>query len=218
MKLIITAGDGFAANHIWPMWPMMLQQSTLDTRVISLGKPAAGNEFIFNSVLYAIENKTPDLVIIQWAQCQRLDLVVDSSTKRNIALNDEIYYHNLYRVEDKEWWLSNASKQKYVTDYHDFYIGQQQAISRTRNYVISMAAILTNKGIPYKFTSTYDTEFDLKTWDHWAWHEHRRGMEHYSKQQRFAETRGGQIQPSTLVHQTWVDEILKPQLDMLEWK
>jgi hypothetical protein len=215
MKLIITAGDGFAANHIWPMWPVLLQQSMPNTRVISLGKPAAGNEFIFNSVLFAIEQQRPDLVVVQWAQSQRLDLVIDSVDKRDTALQDEVYHHNLYRINKNQWWLSNASTQNYVRQYHSDYIGRPQALNRTRNYIISLTAILQNRSIPFKFFSTYDVECypdaDID-WSHWIWHEPGRGMEHYSRQAQFADIRGTEVQPSTAVHQEWIQNILLPNL------
>ena len=215
MKLIITAGDGFAANHIWPMWPALLTHHVPDSQVINLGKPAAGNEFIFNSVLSAVNNRRPDLVLVQWAPCQRLDLLVDTIDKRDTALQDEVYHHNLYRIDNNEWWLSNASTQNYVRHYHAEYIGYRQALSRTRNYIISMAAILSSQSIPFKFFSTYDVECYPDTavnWDHWVWHEPGRGMEHYSRQEQFADTRGTEVQPSTAVHQAWIQNILLPEL------
>jgi hypothetical protein len=220
MKIIITAGDGFSASHIWPMWPKIIQDNVTDTRVISLGKPAAGNEFIFNSVLMAINQQKPDYVLVQWAQSRRLDLVIDSVDKRDTALQDEVYHHNLYRIGATEWWLSNASTQNYVRHYHSEYIGLQQSLIRTKNYIISLAAILESRGIPYKFFSTYDVEVypdaDID-WSHWIWHAPGRGMEHYSQQARFAATRGTEVQPSTEVQAAWVSEILKPTLD-LPWK
>jgi len=214
MKKIITSGDGFAANHIWPMWPKVLQKET-NSQVWSLGKPAAGNEYIFNSVLEAITHMTPDLVLIQWAKSERLDLIIDSHVKRDIALADEVYYHNLYRIYQNEWWLSNASTQPYVREYHDKFIGRQQSLVRTRNYIISMAAILKSRNIPYRFFSTYDVEvYQDKTidWSDWIWHESGRGMEHYSRQERFSKIRGTEVQPSTEVHRAWVEEIIIPAL------
>lgn len=215
MKLIITAGDGFAANHIWPMWPRLLSKYMPDHQIISTGKPAAGNEFIFNSVLSAISYKTPDLVLVQWAQCQRLDLLVDNQDKRDTALQDEVYHHNLYRIEKNEWWLSNASTQNYVRQYHSEYIGHKQALSRTKNYIISLAAILHSREIPFRFFSTYDVECypdsDID-WDHWAWHEAGKGMEHYSRQPQFVDIRGSEVQPSTAVHDAWLQEVLVPSL------
>jgi hypothetical protein len=215
MKLIITAGDGFAANHIWPMWPRLLSQHIPDSQTISLGKPAAGNEFIFNSVLYAIRERRPDLVLVQWAQSQRLDLIVDNDHKRDTALQDEVYHHNLYPVDKNTWWLSNASTQSYVRQYHSEYIGYTQALSRTRNYIISLAAVLRARQIPFKFFSTYDVEFYPDTdidWTHWVWHTPGRGMEHYSRQERFADIRGTEVQPSTAVHDAWLQQVLLPRL------
>ena len=117
-----------------------------------------------------------------------------------------------------QWWLSNASGQFYVRNYHHHYIGPTQAQQRTRNYMQSLAAILTVQGVPYRFTSTYDTEFTPPDLDHWVWHEAGRGMEHYSRQERFAELRGTEVQPHTLVHAAWVQEILRPNLDFLDWR
>lgn len=213
---IATAGDGFAANHIWPMWPHILQMTTVNTTVTSLGKIGAGNEYIFNSVLDHINHHRTDLVIVQWAMCSRLDLLVDSAEKNTIILADTVYSENVYN----NWWLSSASTQQYITTYHRNYIGYQQHLLRTKNYIISLAAILNQRGIPFKFTNTYSSELypDLDIdWTDWLWHEPGQGMQEYSLQSKFTSTRSDQVQPSPIVHLEWIQEILAPTLD-LTWE
>ena len=212
---IVTAGDGFAASHIWPMWPHVLQMTTVDTEVISLGAIGAGNEYIFNSVLNCINSSQPDLVIVQWAQSNRLDLILDTKYKAEIAAADPVYNENIY----DNWWLSSASTQPYVKTYHNDYIGTIQRRSRTKNYIISLAAILENRNIPYLFTTTYASEHyptsDIN-WDNWVWHEPGQGMQEYSLLPRFEDIRLTEVQPSPLVHMQWVLDILQPKLS-LEW-
>lgn len=212
---IVTAGDGFSANHIWPMWPHILQMTTVDTDVVSLGRIGAGNEYIFNSVLAAIDQPT-DLVIVQWAMSNRLDLIVDTPAKMAVVGQDPVYNENIY----DNWWLSSASTQDYVRRYHTEYIGTIQSRLRTKNYIISLAAILKSRKIPFLFTTTYTSEHypnrDID-WTDWVWHEPGQGMQEYSLLPEFKDTRLTQVQPSPLVHLTWLQQVLKPQVD-LTWE
>lgn len=213
---IATAGDGFAANHIWPMWPHILQMTTIDTELASLGAIGAGNEYIFNSVLEHINSNETDLVIVQWAQSPRLDLIVDTNHKADIVKQDPVYNENMY----DNWWLSSASTQPYVKTYHKDYIGIVQSRQRTKNYIISLAAILESRNIPYRFTTTYTSEHypnrDIN-WDNWVWHSPGSGMQEYSLLPEFSSIRLNEVQPSPLVHLQWVLDILKPSLN-LQWE
>jgi hypothetical protein len=212
---IVTAGDGFAANHIWPMWPHILQMTTVDTEVTSLGAIGAGNEYIFNSVLNCINNVIPDLVIVQWAQSNRLDLILDTDHKIEIAKVDPVYNENIYN----NWWLSSASTQPYVKTYHCDYISGTQSKLRTKNYIISLTAILEKRNIPYLFSTTYASEHypdNNINWDKWVWHQPGQGMQEYSLLPRFNDIRLTEVQPSPLVHMQWVLDVLRPNL-AVEW-
>lgn len=218
---IVTAGDGFAAGHIHPMWPQLLQMLVKNCRVINLGKPAAGNEYIFNAVLNTLDRITGvDLVLVQWAQCQRLDLILDTEFKDIVANRDPVYHFNQYIMGHYKWWLSNASQQEYVQRYHQKYIGFSQALLRTENYQRSLGTILNSQGIPYRFFSTYDIEGQISSPVYqnypWIWHIPGRGMEHYSKRPTFELTRGTEVQPSTEVHFNWILDVLEPALQ-IDW-
>lgn len=212
---IVTSGDGFACNHIWPMWPHILQITTVDTDVISLGKIGAGNEYIFNSIIEYLNNNQADLIIVQWASSYRLDLVIDNDLKQKITTTDEVYKDNIFSTGELQWWLSSASKIQYVQDYHLNYIGHTQHQRRTINYIISLQEILKQKNIPYLFFSSYELDFlndPLSKQIDWSTWVDQKGMELYSLQKRFKDIRLNQIQPSPPVHLEYVLEILKPHL------
>jgi hypothetical protein len=63
--MIYTFGDGFAAGHIWPEWPQLLEAVT-QTEVKNFGHVGAGNEYIFNCAIKSAltANKT-DIFLVQ---------------------------------------------------------------------------------------------------------------------------------------------------------
>lgn len=202
MYKILTAGDGFACGHIWPMWPAIIESLTEDTEVIKLGKVGAGNEFIFNSTLDYIYNNDVDYVLVQWANSIRLDLIIDTEYKKDLVASCPKYSTNTYNIDNNTWWLSSAS------DVVDNIVGLRQSRIRTINYILALEAILEKRSIPYAFFSTYRCDvYPNKNinWDKWI---DVYGMDNYSKQVRFNETRLNEVQPSTYVQTQYVLEYM----------
>ena len=87
--MIYTFGDGFAAGHIWPEWPQLIELLT-STEVNNFGHIGAGNEYIFNcAVKSALTANTQDLFLIQWADPIRFDklIVNDCAVELSIITN-----------------------------------------------------------------------------------------------------------------------------------
>jgi hypothetical protein len=75
--MIYTFGDGFAAGHIWPEWPQLIELITA-TKVDNFGHIGAGNEYIFNCVVKTAANANKnDLFFIQWANPLRFDKLIN---------------------------------------------------------------------------------------------------------------------------------------------
>jgi hypothetical protein len=190
--------------------------TTVNTDVVSLGQVGAGNEYIYNSVIEQIQKQKPDLVLVQWATSNRLDLIVDSEFKQQIIATDMIYKDHIFDL-DNSWWLSSASSTEYVKTYHENYIGTIQHRRRTVNYILALQSILTLMRIPYVFFSTYELDFLDDTlaqsinWENWV---DQQGMENYSRQDRFSNIRLDAVQPSPTVHLDYVLEQLKPRLNL----
>jgi hypothetical protein len=202
MYKILALGDGFACSHIWPMWPNIIESLTENTEVINLGKVGAGNEFIFNSTLDYIYNNDVDYVLVQWAISKRLDLLIDTEDKKKLVNSCPSYSTNTYVMNTDTWWLSSASKTI------DNIIGLKQSKIRTRNYILALESILEKRSIPYSFFSTYrcDVYPDKNiNWNKWI---DVYGMEGYSRQERFLESRLNEIQPSTYVQKQYVLEYM----------
>jgi hypothetical protein len=150
---IFCFGDGYAANHIWPEWPAIL--SVLYTSVKNYGAIGAGNEFITTSIIDA-HRKNPDaFFIVQWAQHDRFDKLLEDSSWDFTISTDKIYNFNVVPVEQRKWWLSSASSQDEVRKYHDFYVQEQQSILRTDNSKYLIQRLLDNRAL---FFSTQEME------------------------------------------------------------
>ena len=86
MQKILCVGDGFGKGHIWPMWPQLLPKIVDNVEIDNLCEVGAGNEYISNCVIDACERKKYDLVLVQWALSNRLDIV--KNNENNIAIDD----------------------------------------------------------------------------------------------------------------------------------
>jgi hypothetical protein len=78
---ILFAGDSFVANSRWPTY--LFPEST----IINLAKTAAGNTFIADSIIHAIDiTNLPDFVFILWGTITKIDITlpVTESTSNNI--------------------------------------------------------------------------------------------------------------------------------------
>lgn len=193
MNKIFCIGDGYAYGHIWPEWPQILQALLPNYEVVLISGIGAGNEFLTSELLAlgnAIQKHT---VIFQWADPYRLDKLVQDYQWTGIGELDQVYHFNFYRREDRTWWLSSASKNSYIQEYHNFYIQDKQAELRLHNQKILIENYLQNNQCKYYFTSTH-------------------AQMNFSSEARFNLTRGNEIQPMPIVHYHFVMEILLPNI------
>ena len=93
-----------------------------NVEIDNLCEVGAGNEYISNCVIDACERKKYDLVLVQWALSNRLDIV--KNNENNIAkmiLQDQTYntkYSNV-KLNDRAWWLSSGSQLEQIQNYHE---------------------------------------------------------------------------------------------------
>ena len=83
MQKILCVGDGFGKGHVWPMWPQLLPEIVNDSEIVNLSEVGAGNEYISQCVIDSCERENYDLVIVQWAKSNRLDLINNKLTSPN---------------------------------------------------------------------------------------------------------------------------------------
>lgn len=190
---IFCLGDGYAHGHIWPEWPQILQALMPDHDIITGTGVGAGNEFLIDQLLnFDVRDSQ---VIFQWAAADRFDKLITDAVWQDLAHNDPVYSFNFEQTASGIWWLSSASSNKKIREYHDFFVQKEQAQLRLQHQQILVANYLENLGCKYWFTSTQQQESFCAT------HSQRAH-------------RGKEIQPSPLLHFYFVTEMIKPALNL----
>jgi hypothetical protein len=214
MNSIFCFGDGYAHGHIWPEWPQLLKAIYPEVTVHSTTGIGAGNEFLINAVLSQCAKGIPGVYLVQWAIERRLDKLISSPKWNSVISADPTYSENIVALDNNNWWLSSASKQKEVRDYHNFYIESTQDNLRTYNYMILLKNYFENNKIPYYFMFTNNptglTEIQKNNLQNanWAWHKPWAGMSEYSDQTEYKNIRQNQVQPAPPIHLDWLIDCL----------
>jgi hypothetical protein len=216
MQKILCVGDGFGKGHIWPMWPQLLPKIVDNVEIDNLCEVGAGNEYISNCVIDACERKKYDLVLVQWALSNRLDIV--KNNENNIAkmiLQDQTYntkYSNV-KLNDRAWWLSSGSQLEQIQNYHEKLMSKEQHKIRSINYIKFVDLYLTTKQTPFAFFSSYNLDFvDLSesqsiNWSKWC--NRNVGMEEYG-QTHLSKYQTDDVQPHTMIHLHYLENVLCP--------
>ena len=190
---IFCFGDGYSHGHIWPEWPQILQALLPHHQVILKSGVGAGNEFLIDQLLNS--DCRGHTVIFQWAQDNRFDKLLQDDYWTSMAKQDPVYFFNFETNPSGTWWLSSASQNQKIQEYHDFFVQSQQAQLRLKNQKILVENYLQNQNCCYWFTSTQKQEL-------------------FSKSHSEKHLRGNQVQPSPLMHFYFVVEIIKPALNI----
>ena len=217
MKKILCVGDGFGKGHVWPMWPQLLPEIVNATKIFNLSDVGAGNEFISQCVIDSCERENFDLVIVQWAKSERLDLINrDQAHLSKKIVQDKAYntkYSNV-KLNDRLWWLSSASELEMIKKYHSDYITAEQHKLRTINFINHVDLFLSQKQIEFCFFSSYNLDFlglsESKTIDWSRWLQNGEfGMHEYG----ITKCPGYQtkeVQPHTMIHLDYLEKVICP--------
>jgi hypothetical protein len=200
MNKIYCFGDGYAANHIWPEWPAIVSALYPQVKCQNFGAIGAGNEFISSAVIQAYLNDPTAIFLIQWAQFNRYDKLIEDNTWDKIIDSDPVYNFNRVCLVDQKWWLSSASQQTDVKQYHSHFIQPEQAKLRTFNYIFLIQQLLKDRAIHFSTCNL--------PWDNLI----KPSMSMYSDQEKFKEIRGNEIQPAPPVHMAWLEEYILPKM------
>ena len=190
---IFCLGDGYAHGHIWPEWPQILKVLLPDYEIITGTGIGAGNEFLIDNLLNF--DCQDQIVIFQWAHPYRFDKLLQDNQWQILAQQDPVYHFNFENNASGTWWLSSASQDTKVQEYHEFFIQTQQANLRLKTQKILVENYLQNKKCRYWFTSTQQQEEFCRS------HQHKN-------------LRGAQIQPSPIMNFYFVVECIQPALDL----
>jgi hypothetical protein len=195
MNKIYTFGDGFAAGHIWPEWPQILQALLPDYEIINTAGIGAGPEWLVHRFISHIPDMQNSTVIFQWPQPDRFDKLIEDAEWQQIANSDSVYDFNQYVVNDEKWWLSSASAESQVQEYHNKFIQSKQHQIRSDNYKILVKNTLENIGCSYVYTTTKD-------------------QDEFSKTVENIKHRQNEIQPSPVVHFKWLLAAILPRISI----
>lgn len=202
--MICTFGDGFAAGHIWPEWPQLVEVLTR-TSVENYGHIGAGNEYIFNcAVKKALLSNKDDIFLIQWADPFRFDKLVEDHAWVDLQQKDDVYRNINSTVFSQDWWCTSGSTLPEIKQYKKFYVQGTQAINRSVCYMISLSKMLDSFGIKHGYFLTYPFDYtahsNYKDLVNLPWIDNV-DMDTWTKN---TGVRGDEIQPSTVSQCMWV--------------
>lgn len=221
---LLTLSDGFGDSVAVPdwypkywKWPEIIQLMTKGVNLNNRSRYGSGNEFIVNELKQHID--TTDVVIVQWAQPRRLDLVLAHSNPifwQNVIASDPIYRNNVLDCGDDKFWISSASKTVAVMDYHQRYITTRQHQLRSQIYVEYAKLLLEQHKIDYRFMLVEDSEY-LGIDADWICHEPFRGMSDFKSKSKYRNLELGLVQPTPLVAFDFIKQYIMPNMD-LPWR
>jgi hypothetical protein len=225
MKLLTIAdgfGDSVAVPPWYPgfiKWPRIIGLMTNGLEVTDLCRYGAGNEYMLQCLR---QNINHDLVLIQWAMPNRLDLVLAHPLnfwQQQIA-EDKVYNNNVLTVGPDQYWISSASAAPGVQEYHKKFISLRQHQLRSQMFVEHAKLLLLQQGIDYRFLLTPDSEYlkeSVTDTSKWCWHQPFKGMCSFRSVSKFADLDFGLTQPISLVQFDFIRQHIMPELD-LPWR
>lgn len=137
-------GCSFTRYH-WPTWADILGKEFGSGSFYNLAQPAAGNEFIFHSLMDAqtVHRFEPnDLVIIQWSNFAREDRYIDGSWKHS---------GNIF------------SQTTYPPGWVDTWFDLRGALIKTLDYLVAAKHLLHSAGCQWQWHTMmplYETDVD----------------------------------------------------------
>jgi hypothetical protein len=223
MKLLTLSdgyGDSVAVPDWYPKywkWPEIIQLMTKGVNLNNRSRYGAGNEFIVNELKQHID--TADVVIVQWAQPRRLDLVLAHTNPtfwQNVIASDPIYSNNVLDCGNDKFWITSESKTAAVMNYHQQYITTRQHQLRSQIYVEYAKLLLEQHKIDYRFMLVEDSEY-LGMDANWICHEPFKGMSDFKSKSKYRDLELGLVQPTPLVAFDFIKQYIMPNID-LPWR
>jgi hypothetical protein len=225
---LLTIADGFGDSTAVPTWypdyikwPEIIKLMTRGVTVCNLSRYGAGNEYIIQCLRHNLVDK--QAVIIQWAMPNRLDLVLAHNAKYSEFWSqqiqkDQTYNNNILPVGDDLVWISSASKDLSVREYHEKFISLRQHQMRSQLYVDYATLLL--KDIQHGFMLTKTSEYlnqSVTDTSKWFWHQQWQGMCEFRHKSKYADLELGITQPLPLVQFDFIKQFIQPKFK-LPWR
>jgi hypothetical protein len=223
MRLLTIAdgyGDSVAVPAWYPKywkWPEIIKLMTKNVSLNNCSRYGAGNEFMVNQLKNNIDSA--DVVMIQWAQPSRLDLVLaHPNTKfwNDVIASDPVYNSNVVDCGDNKFWISSASQTEAVQEYHQRYISLKQHQMRSQTFVEYAKMLLEQRNIDYRFMLVENSSY-LNIAANWICHEPFKGMNDFKRKSKYSNLDLRIIQPVPLVTFDFIRQYIMPSID-LHWR
>ena len=170
--MIVTAGCGISQSSFehWPTWTKYIDL-THNVKHKNIGGPAAGNEFIGESVIQAINDQNVDTVIITWTDCSKIDFYIeDQQVGKQIlsfpSRNWLIDHNGKIQNTVPNWWpssVTNDNDPKKV--YNKFFNNKFQQKSRLLTYIKLIQDICSQRNINCVMFFSYKTDCTQSDFD-----------------------------------------------------
>lgn len=223
MKLLTLSdgyGDSIAVPSWYPKywkWPEIIKLMTKGLDLNNCSRYGAGNEFIVNQLKQNINSA--DIIMIQWAQPDRLDLVLSHTNPdfwNNVISTDSVYNNNVVECGKNKFWISSGSTTEPVQTYHTQFISLKQHQLRSQLYVEYAKLLLEQHSIDYRFMLVDDSEY-LAISANWICHSPLKGMSTFKRKSKYSNLDLGIVQPLPLVAFDFIKQFVMPSID-LQWR
>jgi len=225
---ILTLADGFGDSQACPpwypefhKWPALLKLMCKNITVIDKSRYGAGNEYIITQLRH--NYRSADIVLVQWAMPNRLDLMLSHSPDihaawHQIRTDDPIYANNVETINDTAWWLTSSSTQSWIQEYHERYITEHQHQARSIMWVELAENLLVNQchGFMLSSQSDYLQQAQVNA-ESWIWHRPWQGLHEWRYHSEYRDLDLGYIQPIPLIHFDFIQKFVKPRF-ALDWR
>jgi hypothetical protein len=167
-KTILAAGSGPSYSR-WPHWPVWtkLFPMVYSANLVDASGPAAGNKFLYRSVLTRLQNCSPDLILMQWnlgkfdvyvENPQFIDQIINGTGVRNFLVD---VHTGKTATAEGYWCSSHDNTVPWKKQYNKLVRTRRGTALDDLDSMINLQNICAKKNIPYRFFlhDTVDHEY-----------------------------------------------------------
>lgn len=212
---LLVISDGNGVDTDFKKWPFYLQILVGDRfNVINKSIIGASNEMMYMQLAEALQEHTIHKAIIQWSRPNRIDVLLDPFWEEQ-AKADPVYHFNIVESNRRKWWVSSASKNPHIFEYHSKYIKYWQAIQRSQAWMLAASELLKSNDIDFCFALCYNFTFSKPVKNSllkcpWVWHKPEQGLSEFRMHSKYQSFDTQLPRPHTLIQLDWIDKVLRP--------
>ena len=152
MKTLYTVGDSFTYGDELPDpvadgWPQKLA-NMLGYDLVNHGRSGVGNEYIIKKTIQAVAEHNPDLVVVAWTSCGRVEFADEWGPYDIWPACNSRAFHEDPKLEYRHELI------KYITMYND----SEHEYRRWLRQVILLQSFLKTHGVEYLMCSAFDNQ------------------------------------------------------------